>query len=102
MQASSMGAYRLYDPQTNESYVGFSRNIEGTRKRLRFELKLNACSYKPLQAFYNDRKGELVFEMLEEYTPAAGMSEEETDAHLQAIVLRYKLKLNAKLVQVQI
>ena len=42
------GIYRLYDAH-GDSFVGFSRNVDGTRKRLMFELKLNACSYKPLQ-----------------------------------------------------
>ncbi len=97
-----MGVYRLYDPADKVSFVGFSRNLEGTRKRLRFELKLNACSYKPLQEFSNACKNELCFEVLETYAPALTLSEEEVDAHLAAMLLRYKMKLNAHTIQVQV
>ncbi|MDL2235766.1 hypothetical protein LJC07_06430 [Christensenellaceae bacterium OttesenSCG-928-L17] len=102
MQEIQMGVYRLYHSERDISYIGFSRNLAGTKKRLRFELKLNACSYKPLQAFYNECGGDLTYEVLETYVPAEGMSEEEIDAHLQAILLRYQVKLKARPVQVQI
>jgi hypothetical protein len=97
-----MGVYRLYDPKSGTSYVGFSRNLEGTRKRLRFELKLNACSYKPLQEFSNACDNELCFEILETYCPDTDLSEEEVDAHLSAMLLRYREKLNAQPIQVQV
>lgn len=97
-----MGVYRLYDPKGDISFVGFSRNLEGTRKRLRFELKLNACSYKPLQEFSNACNAELCFEILETYCPASGLTEEEVEAHLSAMLLRYKSKLNAQPIQVQV
>ena len=96
-----MGVYRLYDEHTGRSFVGFSRYLTGTRKRLKFELKLNACSYKPLQAFYN-ACGELRFEVLEAYCPTAGLSEEEIDAHLTALALKYRERLSAQPIQVQI
>ena len=99
---TAMGVYRLYDAQSGASYIGFSRNLEGTRKRLRFELKLNACSYKPLQAFCNACGGELCFEVLETYAPDSSLSEEEVDAHLTAMMLRHKVSLNAKLIQLQV
>ena len=99
---SVMGVYRLYDPVSGVSYLGFSRNIESTRKRLRFELKLNACSYKPLQEFYNSCGGELCFEILETYEPYSNSAEEEIDAHLTAMLLRLKTSLNANLIQVQV
>ena len=59
------GIYRVFAPETGESFLGFTYNFEGTRKRLRFELTLNACPYKPLQLFWNERGG-LEFELLEE------------------------------------
>lgn len=103
MQYSSvMGVYRMYDPKSSVSYIGFSRNLESTRKRLRFELKLNACSYKPLQEFSNSCGGELCFEILETYEPDFTCAEEEIDAHLTAMLLRLKTSLNAKLIQVQV
>ncbi len=94
-----MGVYRVYDPKSNEAYVGYSRNLRGTYKRLRFELKLNACSYKQLQAFYNERAGEVAFEPLELFTPPEGISEEETDARLFAMLYRHKANLHAKIIQ---
>ncbi|MDL2257618.1 GIY-YIG nuclease family protein [Eubacteriales bacterium OttesenSCG-928-K08] len=102
MNKTVMGVYRVYCKQSGQSFVGFSRNIEGTRKRLRFELKLNACSYRPLQAFYNECKGDVEFEALEEYAPAPELLEEEVDAHLMAMLLRHKAALNAKPIQVQV
>lgn len=97
---TAMGVYRLYCPHTNESYVGFSRYLEGTRKRLRFELRLNACTYKPLQAFYNRCEGAVDFEVLETYKPGEALSEEEVDAHLMAMLLKHKVRLQAKQIQV--
>lgn len=96
-----MGVYRLYDERTGRSFVGFSRYLTGTRKRLKFELKLNACSYKPLQQFYNACGG-LCFEVLEPYCPAPGLSDEEIDAHLAALALKYREQLHAQPIQVQI
>jgi len=98
---TEMGVYRLYDEKTGGSFVGFSRYLSGTRKRLRFELRLNACPYKPLQAFYNACGG-LSFEVLEAYCPGPALSDEEIDAHLAAAVLKYKGKLNAQLIQIQV
>lgn len=97
-----MGVYRLYDPEGDVSFVGFTRSLEGIQKRLRFELTLNACSYRPLQEHYNACKGEMRFEVLEEYHPADGLSEEEVDAHLQALFLRHKARLNGRRLQVEI
>lgn len=99
-QPEIMGVYRLYNVETGESFVGFSRHLAGARKRLLFELQLNACSYKPLQALYNQH-GSLSFEVLEEYWPTPGETELETDAHLTALMIRQKARLNARLVQVQ-
>ena len=98
----SMGVYRVYSLTSPECFVGFSRNLRGTYKRLRFELKLNACSYQALQQFYNVNNGNVDYEILEIYTPAAALSEEEVDAHLQALVYKYKAALQGKLIQQQI
>lgn len=97
-----MGVYRLHKVQDGQSFVGFTRNLTGTKKRLLFELKLNACSYKPLQAFYNEADGAVDFEVLETYAPPAGASDEEIDAYLQLHMLEQKGRLNAKLVQVEV
>jgi len=95
------GVYRIYAEQTGESYVGFTRNLNGTYKRLRFELKLNACSYKALQQFYNVHE-DMAFELLEVYDAPLSMSDEEVDAHLQALVFKHKAALNAQMIQMQI
>ncbi len=96
------GIYRLYSDD-GWSYVGFSHNLEGTRKRLEFELKLNACSYKPLQESYNKNEGHLEFEILETYLPNDDMSDEEIDAHLRAKLIIWRQKLgNARLIQTSI
>lgn len=100
-QNTGIGVYRLYHPETGQSFVGFSRHMESTRKRLAFELKLNACSYKPLQAYYNQCGG-LVFECLEIYAPAPNETDLEIDAHLTALLLKHKTVLNAELIQVQV
>ncbi len=100
MQQVQMGVYRLYNGKDSLSYIGFSHNIESTRKRLRFELKLNSCFNKELQKYYNDNNGELIFEVIETYTPNPCMSEEELDAHLLALLFRCKSKLNARFVQI--
>lgn len=95
-----MGIYRLYNPADGQSFIGFSRHIEGTRKRLTFELKLNACSYKPLQAFYNACGGELAFETLETFAPPPTMSDEEIDGYLLARMYYRKGQLGAQSIQV--
>lgn len=100
-KSGSMGVYRLYHPEMDRSFLGFSRHVEATRKRLAFELKLNACSYKPLQAYYNQCK-ELQFEYVEEYCPAANETDLEIDAHLMALLLKHKAVLNAELIQMQV
>ena len=89
----------MYAPKTGESFVGFSRNLRGTRKRLRFELTLNACSYKALQSFYNENNGEVEFEVLELFDPTPMRSEEELDGHMHAMLYRHKVKHNARMIQ---
>jgi len=100
----SIGIYRLYDPKTEESFVGFSRNITGTLKRLRFELPLNACSYKELQTFWNERRGEVKMETLEEFSPPADMSDDALDEHLHRMLETHQKRLgeNTKLVQMPV
>ncbi len=100
MQNEQMGIYRLHNGKDSISYIGFSHNLESTRKRLRFELKLNSCYNKELQKFYNDSNDELIFEVLETFSPTPSMNEEELDAHLHALLFRFKSKLNARLVQI--
>ncbi len=86
------GIYRVFDPATEDSFVGFTFNFAGTEKRLRFELTLNACSYKPLQAFWNER-GELAFELLEEHGPDPAASDLEVDAHIHARLFFWQERL---------
>ena len=97
------GIYRAFDPQSGESLVGYTLNFEGTRKRLKFELALNACSYKPLQMFWNE-KGGLEIELLEAYVPDVAMSDLEIDAHLHAKLFAWQERLGAgtRLLQTQI
>lgn len=97
------GVYRVFDEKTGDSYVGFTYNFEGVKKRLRFELTLNACSYKPLQLFWNER-GELAVELLEAYVPDPARLDIEHDAYLRARVFFWQEKLgaNTKLLQTQI
>lgn len=104
------GIYRLYY-ENADSYIGFSHNIEGTLKRLKFELKLNACSYKPLQSFYNEHGDELRFEVLEEFSPQEGIAplsamtdDAEYDAHIRARLFKWKARLggNVGLIQTPI
>ena len=92
------GIYRAFDPKSGESLVGYTLNFEGTRKRLKFELALNACSYKPLQMFWNE-KGGLEIELLEAY-----VSDLEIDAHLHAKLFAWQERLGAgtRLLQTQI
>ena len=99
-----MGVYRVYDACSpdGECFVGFSRNVAGTIKRLRFELTLNACSYKLLQQFYASCKDPRI-EIYDTYSPenADSMSDTEIDAHLYAktIAARTKLGENTHLIQ---
>lgn len=95
------GVYRLF-VQGGTSYVGFSRNVNGTLKRLKFELTLNACSHKPLQKLWNEQ-GPLESEILEEFDPS-GMDDIVLDAHLRARVIAWQRALgeNARLVQSEV
>ncbi len=99
-----IGIYRIYDPVTGESFVGFSRNIEGTLKRFRFELPLNACSYKALQKFWNERKGNVLMETLEEFSPPADMDDFALSEHLEQMMYAQQKRLgeNTKLVQMPV
>ncbi|MEG1810392.1 MAG: hypothetical protein RR232_02680 [Clostridia bacterium] len=97
------GVYRVYDALSGVSFVGFSHNVDGTLKRLRFELTLNACSYRPLQQFCNSHK-DFELEALEVYEPPEDMTSEEVDAHLKAMMFAWKTKLGetTQLIQLQI
>ena len=99
MDGLQAGIYRLYDETDGASFLGFSHNIRGSLKRLRFELTLNACPCRPLQEAWNLRGG-LRSEVLEEFRPE-GMSPEEAEAHLTARLLAWKRKLGpaARLLQ---
>lgn len=87
-----MGVSRLFEPEGGKSFVGFSLNLVGTMKRLRFELTLNASPNKELQALWN-RCGNLEMEVLEELQYDCDMSEFEIDAHLRAMQMRWQEKL---------
>jgi len=98
MSEAVAGVYRVYAAD-GASFVGFSRNVNGTLKRLKFELTLNACSFKPLQQFWNEF-GPLQTEVLEEMSHV-GMDDIELDAHLRACVLKWQKSFgeNTRLVQ---
>ncbi len=98
MRQLQTGVYRLYDTISGQSFVGFSRNLEGIKKRLLFECRLNACPYTALQRAYTECGG-LTFEVLETYEPGSGMTDEELDAHLTAFMVRYQQIYNAKPIQ---
>lgn len=89
-----MGVYRLYDERSGQSFVGWSRNLAGAKKRLLFECKLNACPYVALQQAYTQCGG-LSFEVLETYKPNLGATDEELDAHLAALLVRHQQIHNA-------
>lgn len=93
-----MGVYRFFDADEDISFVGYSFNLNGARKRLKYELTLNACFNKQLQELYNKHNG-LECEVLEEYIPAENESNIEIDAHLQALAFKYKGIYNAKTIQ---
>ena len=97
-----MGVYRAYSPLGGPSFVGFSRNLEGTYKRLRFELTLNACPYISLQELWN-RQGALTLELLEEYDISA-MGDEEACAYEMARLMAWKERLGpeTQLIQQQV
>lgn len=97
----SMGVYRFHSPAAAQSFIGFSRHMEATRKRMEFELRLNACSYKPLQLAFNSCGG-MQYECLELYLPSPGETDLEIDAHLMALLLKHKAMLDAELIQLQI
>ncbi len=89
MQQLQMGVYRLYDEKSGQSFVGFTRNLAGSKKRLLFECKLNACPYTELQRAYTECGG-LAFEILETYEPHAGATDAELDAHLSALLIHHQ------------
>ncbi|MBQ3552740.1 MAG: hypothetical protein IJA35_06315 [Clostridia bacterium] len=83
-----MGVYGYFAPDARVA-IGFSRHVYATKKRLDFELKLNACSYKMLQQLYNEC-GTLEFKLLETYKPSADESDIVIDAHLKALLLKWE------------
>ena len=98
MRQLQSGVYRLYDEASGQGFVGFSRNLAGIKKRLLFELKLNACPYTRLQRAYAEHGG-LTFEVLQTFEPGADMTDEELDAHLAALVVRFAQIHNATPIQ---
>lgn len=98
MNQAIAGVYRIFDTH-GASFVGFSRNVNGTLKRLKFELSLNACSFRSLQRFWNEN-GPLEMEVLEEMS-CEGMDDIEFDARLRACMLKWQKALgeNTRLVQ---
>lgn len=69
MKRLTAGVYRVFD-STNEcsvNFLGYSFNIDGTFKRLRHELTLNASANKTMQTAFNAFVSPKM-EILEEYT----------------------------------
>jgi len=64
------GAYRLVHDASGKSYVGTSPDVDAMKNRLLFQLKMGACSIKPLQDDWN-RYGADAFryEVLELFKP---------------------------------
>ena len=92
-----MGVYRLYDFKTQQSFIGFSRNLAGIKKRMLFELTLNASPHAALQQAHRACGG-LTFEVLETYAPKQAQSDEELDAHLLALALRHQQVYRARII----
>lgn len=86
-----MGVYGYFAPD-GRARIGFSRHVYATKKRLDFELKLNACSYKTLQQLYNEC-GALEFKLLDTYKPSADEADIVIDAHLKALLLKWEKQL---------
>lgn len=101
-EEGSVGIYRFYHEEKGVSFVGFSWNLRGTWKRLRFELKANACSYKRLQEFYNACGGDLAYEVLEEIDPSQFASDRELEAYTQARLYHHKSLLRGQMIQTEV
>ena len=88
------GIYRVRDEEKKISFIGYSYNICGLFKRFRFELGLNACSVKPLQAMYNRAGGRVNMEILEEI-PVCGANDADGERHLKSALCAWRDKLDA-------
>ena len=95
------GVYRAYDASGKHDtcFVGFSFNIASSVKRLRFELALNACSYTPLQAFWN-QCGELTFETLQSFE-AEDVVTLERQYELEALARSWCMRLGSTAQSIQ-
>ena len=89
------GIYRLQDEANHISFIGYSFNIEGLFKRYRFELGLNACSVKPLQAMYNSAHGNVHMEILEQ-TQVSDISSPDTEESMKKALEIWRRSLEAK------
>lgn len=89
MDGLTPGIYRVFKEGEATNFIGSSYNTMGTMKRLRFELTLNACSYKALQEYWNTH-GEMHFELYEAVERPQGMTDIEFEGLLYARLLNSK------------
>lgn len=86
------GIYRIYDPEHGVSFIGYSFNVNGILKRFRFELGLNSCTHKPLQAMYNAAGGRVREDVLEEMSDCDA-NDSGAEARLTAAMQKWQNKL---------
>jgi len=82
----------VYDPAIHVSYIGYSFNVKGIFKRFRFELGLNSCTVKPLQAMYNAAGGKVCMELLEQI-PAEDANDARAQKELESAMAKWQEKL---------
>ena len=98
------GVYRVYEPISGESFIGYSYNVLGTFNRWKLEFAMNACTVRALQQFWNEHNGNIEMEILEKIplAPDTEPDPEELEDSLQAIAKHYVANYkNAHLLQVE-
>lgn len=92
-QKLKAGIYRIYDEKNKRSFLGYTYNLKGILKRFRFELNLNMCTHKPLQAMYNESGKNAQAEVLEEI--AIDPNEPRAEEMMNEAMLKWQQKLEA-------
>lgn len=91
-RALKAGVYRICDEKNKSSFIGYTYNLDGILKRFRFELNMNMCTLKPLQAMFNAARKQVSYDILEEVEVSAA-GDVESDAHLKACMYKWQKKL---------
>ncbi|NLB61498.1 MAG: hypothetical protein GX802_03600 [Clostridiales bacterium] len=97
MKRLTAGVYRVFDGKNDSSvnFLGYSFNIEGTFKRLRHELTLNASANRAMQAAYNaflEPKMEILEEYCENFITIGNF--EYADVNNKAVIESVEIMLN--------